>query len=88
MAFALKILRQGDNARLSTEWAPAAPESEKEKLENLLVKKDLGVTTDQLLSEAGYSQGDIERMSKERESNVSAIQRQFNSGFTPGMTEE
>lgn len=88
MAFALKILRQGDNARLSTEWAPAAPESEKEKLENLLVKKDLGVTPDQLLSEAGYSQGDIERMSEERERNASAIQRQFNSGFTPGMPEE
>ena len=48
MAFALKIEGRED-VRLITDWEDPAPMSEREVLENLLLKKRLGLSTEQAL---------------------------------------
>jgi len=53
MQFALKIEGRGD-VMLSTRWKDAARLSEKEELENLLLKKQLGLPSSEALNEAGY----------------------------------
>lgn len=79
MAFAIQI-SGGERVRLFTEWEDPAPLSEKERLENLLLKKDIGVTTEQLLMEAGYGDKDIEEIAKAREQELETAARSFNSG--------
>jgi len=62
MSFALKVAGHGDNIRLRTLWEDPAPMSERELLENLILKKRLGLTTEQALTEAGYGRADITQM--------------------------
>jgi hypothetical protein len=62
MSFALKAAGHGDNIRLRTLWEDPAPMSERELLENLILKKRLGLTTEQALTEAGYGRADISQM--------------------------
>jgi hypothetical protein len=54
MSFALTAGGIAGNADLVTLWHDPAPLSEREILENLILKKQLGLGQDQLLSEAGY----------------------------------
>ena len=61
MAFALKIEGRED-VRLITDWEDPAPMSEREVLENLLLKKRLGLSTEQALVEAGYGVEDVRKM--------------------------
>lgn len=79
MAFAVQIAG-GGKVRLFAEWEDPAPLSEKERLENLLLKKDIGVTIEQLLMEAGYGEADIEKITQERERDLDVTTRAFNSG--------
>jgi hypothetical protein len=73
MAFAL-LIRQGvTQIRLSTQWQDPAPVSEAETLANLTVKKKLGVSTQQILSEAGYGDQDVVRMMTENKANAPAF---------------
>ncbi len=53
MQFALKIEGRGD-VLLTTKWEDAARLTEKEMLENLLLKKQLGLSSSEALKEAGY----------------------------------
>lgn len=53
MQFALKIEGSTDTI-LQTRWEDAARLTEKEELENLLLKKDLGLSSEAALKEAGY----------------------------------
>jgi hypothetical protein len=57
MSFALKIAGH-PGVSLVTHWEDPAPTSERETLENLRIKKELGISTEQALKEAGY--GDVE----------------------------
>ena len=52
MAFALKIEGRED-VRLITDWEDPAPMSEREVLENLLLKKRLGLSTEQAAGRGG-----------------------------------
>jgi hypothetical protein len=61
MAFALMLEGKTD-ARLFADWEDPAPLSEKEKLENIAVKKELGLSDAQALIEAGYGEVDVERI--------------------------
>lgn len=61
MEFALKIKGHAP-CRLITEWEDPSPISERERLENLVLKKQLGVADEQILTEAGYGLVDIDRM--------------------------
>ena len=56
MALALKIEGRGD-AELLTQWEDPSPLSEREMLENLILKHRLGLPAGQLLREAGYGGG-------------------------------
>lgn len=62
MAFALMIEGAGNNIRLHTTWEDPSPTSDREVLENILIKKDIGISAEQALSEAGYGDVDIKRM--------------------------
>ncbi len=62
MSFALVTEGRGRDIRLITEWEDPAPLSDREFLENILLKKQIGLTTDQALIEAGYGIADIRKM--------------------------
>ena len=61
MSFALRIECRSD-VRLITDWEDPAPMSEREVLENLLLKKQLGLSTEQALIEVGYGASDVSKM--------------------------
>lgn len=84
MSFALAIDNKGRDVRLFAEWQEAGRLSELEELENLLRKQDLGVTTEQLLTEAGYGAADIAKMLAEKEAEREATVRSFNRGEDEG----
>jgi hypothetical protein len=58
MQFALQIEGRRD-VLLSTRWEDAARLTEKETLENILLKKEIGLSSEQALSEAGYGADEI-----------------------------
>lgn len=51
-----------EDAQLSTQWADLETRNEKEHLETLKLKKELGVTQEQIWSEMGYDQEHIAQM--------------------------
>jgi hypothetical protein len=64
MSFALRLAGH-DGVELITNWDDPAPIADSERLQNILLKKQLGVSTEQALKEAGYGELDIRRMLKE-----------------------
>lgn len=82
MQFALLIDNKGKDIRLFTEWFDAAPVDEKEKLENIVIKKDgIGISEEQAMIEAGYGLADIERMKTEKQASADASVTDFNAGI-------
>ena len=63
MAFAL-LVEGARDAQLITEWEDPAPIEEREFLENILLKKQIGLPVEQALIEAGYGEADVKRMGK------------------------
>jgi ABC-type transport system substrate-binding protein len=61
MSFALRLAGR-DGVELVTDWEDPSPTTEKDILENLLLKKQLGISTEQALKEAGYGDVDVKRM--------------------------
>lgn len=59
LSFAARIEGVAD-ARFVTLWQDPSPLSEREKLENLILKKQLGLPPTQLLAEAGYGQAETD----------------------------
>lgn len=84
MAFCLKIDSKGKDVRLFAEWEDPAPLTEKEQLENLLMKQDLGVSMEKLLEEAGYGESDIQQMVAAKKAEREAMVRGFNRGEVGG----
>lgn len=64
MQFALTIEGKGHGVRLITDWEDPAPMSDKEFLENILLKKQIGLPVEQALIEAGYGEADVKTMAK------------------------
>lgn len=63
----LAVLQQGGPAvQLTTIWRDTTPRNEREHLESLILKRDLGASDRQLLREANYSDDQIEAMEQER----------------------
>jgi hypothetical protein len=77
MAFALMLEGKTD-ARLFADWEDPAPLSEKEKLENIAVKKELGLSDAQALIEAGYGEVDVERILGEKQASADRLVEAFN----------
>jgi hypothetical protein len=61
MQFALRIEGRS-GVRLITQWEDAAPLGEREILENILLKTQLGLSREQALVEAGYGVADVKAM--------------------------
>jgi len=59
MEFALKIEGIGGKVRLRTLWEDPSPTSERERLENILLKKQIGLSVSRSLQEAGYGKAEI-----------------------------
>lgn len=79
IALALRMADKGDSIRLFTEWADPAPQSEKERMEALVLKQQIGVPETQLLTEAGYGAEQIKQMQAEKQAQRDAAQQQFNA---------
>ena len=62
MQFALTIEGKGSGVQLITDWEDPAPMSDKEFLENILLKKQIGLPVEQALIEAGYGEADVKTM--------------------------
>ena len=62
MEFALLIQSGTGNARLHTKWEDPSPMSDREVLENIMLRRSIGISAEQALSEAGYGENDIKRM--------------------------
>jgi len=61
MALALRIAGR-QSVSLITEWEDPSPISERDMLENILLKKQIGLPTEQALIEAGYGDADVRGM--------------------------
>lgn len=78
MAFALMVEGKAET-RLFADWEDPSPLSEKEKLENLAVKKELGISDAQALTEAGYGEADIARILSEKKASADRLIEAFNA---------
>jgi hypothetical protein len=67
------------NVRLSANWEDPFGPSEKELLDSLTVKQGLGVSEEQILTEAGYGETDITRMQQQNAARRKASQAEFNA---------
>jgi hypothetical protein len=56
MNFALRV--EGVEASVGVHWEDAAPLSERERLELILMKKEIGISGEQALAEAGYGEAE------------------------------
>ncbi len=79
MTFALMIEGKRE-IQLFANWADPAPLAEDERLNNLILKKEIGVTDTQLMIEAGYGEDDIKRMVEEKAKARDALVKSFNAG--------
>ncbi len=65
MAFALVAEGRGRGIRLVTEWEDPSPLSDREFLENILLKMQIGLPAQQALIEAGYGAADAKNFNRE-----------------------
>ena len=79
ISFALLIEGKKD-VRLFADWEDAAPISETEKLNNIVIKKEIGISDEQALIEAGYGEADIAKMLEAQQVKVDAAINNFNAG--------
>ncbi len=62
MSFAMLLAGRDRGIRLITDWEDPAPMEEREFLQNILLKKRIGISDEQALREAGYGDADIAEM--------------------------
>jgi hypothetical protein len=80
MEFALLI--EGKNgSKLFTNWVEVGELSEKEMLENLILKKALGVDEQTLFTEAGYGKDDVTKIIAANQAKADAVINGFNAGI-------
>ena len=72
-----------EDVRLTCKWVDPSSTSEQEQLNNILVKKQIGISVEEALKEAGYGEQDIQRMMDEKQAAADAQRQQFNSGLMP-----
>jgi hypothetical protein len=68
LSFALHVAGLAPGILLRPQWEDPAPMAQREFLENLILKKKLGISTQQALQEAGYAPTDISQMLNSPES--------------------
>jgi hypothetical protein len=73
-----------DASALETQWSPAAPMTDNEKVDLAIKKKTVGVSDEQNLSEIGYGDADIKRMQNENKAKAAASAETFKGVFDAG----
>ena len=68
MSFALRVEGHANTTSL-TQWEDPSPMSEREMLENLVLKRQLGLGRNEALIEAGYGADDVKQMTNDKEEN-------------------
>jgi len=62
ISFALMVEGRSRNVRLQTLWEDPSPMSEREVLDNILMKRQIGLPIERALAEIGYGKADIKTM--------------------------
>lgn len=88
MAFALAMDGKGGDVKLEAKWVDPHSISDEEELNGLILKKEIGVSDEQLLSEAGYGDDDVKRMVQEKRAALEEQRRQFDAGNTANTADE
>ncbi len=73
-----------EGAELSCNWLDPTPRNTRSFVEVLLLKQQLGVSQQQLLREAGYSESEIEAMQAEKQAAQEALGEQLLTAFERG----
>lgn len=76
MSLACAAGGNGAGVRFATNWEDPAPVSERELLENILMKKEIGIPVEQALREAGYGDDDVRQMTRRRNDGKSKSNRE------------
>ncbi len=88
MKFALAVEgmkpAEGKAVQVETQWTPAAPLSDDELVDLAIKKKDVGISTSRALSEIGYTDADIEKMTKEKTDAAAEAADNFAKTFNAG----
>lgn len=84
MAFALLMENKGKDIRLFTDWVEPEPVSRREELENIILEKEVGISDEQALIEAGYGEEDIKKMLEAKAAKAEAMIQDFNAGEEDG----
>lgn len=89
IAFAALQMGMTIDGRLSTLWQDASPRSDKDAAETAILKKQVGVSNEQLQRELGYSDEQIEKMGEESaEAAEAATERMMQSAARFDAREE
>jgi hypothetical protein len=84
MELALRMAASAnESVRLTCNWVDAASVDEADRLANIMLKKQIGISTEQALAEAGYAEQDIVRMTDEKQAAADQQRQLFNSGLIP-----
>lgn len=84
LALAVRMAGVADEARLSTLWRDPTPHSDREMAEVALIKQQVGVSREQILSEFGYSPEQIQRMAEQQEAGSARLGEAMLSAFDRG----
>lgn len=87
LSFALQITGKS-GVRLSCLWEDATPRNDKESVETLVIKKDIGVSNRQLQREAGYTDLEIEKMEEEKADEQESLGESLLTAFDQGGESE
>lgn len=85
MGLALKMVGH-ETAILSCDWLDVTPRNEKDLIDTLLLKKQIGVSDKQLLREAGYTAEQIEQFAEERVTETEAVAETMLAAFDRNAT--
>ena len=77
--FAL-LIEGSKDVSLFGDWEDPSPISEKEKLDNIVVKKEIGISDEQALIEAGYGETDVAKMLEQKKERSDVAMKSFNAG--------
>ncbi len=80
MRLALRMSGLADPPRLSTLWESAEPRSDLESVNLALLKKQVGLSQQQILKELGYADEEIEQIIEEKQNAAAEYAQAFNQG--------
>lgn len=84
MGLALRQAGIADPGTLSTVWKSAAPLSQEDAWDLAQIKAGIGLPLPQILRETGYTEGQIEQIQSERETQQESATAQFARAFNAG----